>query len=544
MPILRYYQDEAATAIEWGWELDNRVGAKLPTGSGKTVMVADLFGRMQPGRCLFLADQDELCQQPRIVIQKFTGIIPALEKAKEQASLKAQVVVASSQTLSKKKRLERFPRDHFDYIVSDEVHRGTSRDAQIWDYFETAKVCGVTATPYRSNLADLSKWFSNMVYEMDILDLVEEGFAPPPLLLNLPVEIDVSKIAERRSFEGKDYDLDSVDSAITPYYAEIAELVRDNAKGYHGIAYLPLIKSSEAFAAVLRSMGVRALHIDGTSDNRDEIIQAFSRGEIDWLTNSNLLSTGVDIPICDAFLNLRLTKSRSWYQQARGRALRVLPGVIDHLPEKNQAHERRTLIAASQKPHALIFDLLCQHESLSAIRAADDFVRNEHDAQALFEASKNEKTPQDIAELAKRVQQEREAALVDALERAAIRSGLAMPVLAKEMAALLGRKDIVEYVPIQRWELESPTPQQLDILRERGVDVNSVKTKGEASAVIGMIVSRGKMGYSSFKQVKMIRQFDDFKPEKDRIANPETLSKSEASRIIDENMAAKRRSHV
>lgn len=547
MRQLRYYQRAAKDAVEWGWETDPRLLLKLPTGSGKNFTAAKLLEDMQPGRCLFVADQDELCAQPRSEIQKSTGIIAALDKAKDRASLQSQIVVGSSQTLARESkkgsgvypRLERYPRNHFDYIISDEVHRGTDRDAMIWDYFENARVCGMTATPYRSNLANLSKWLPKTAYEMDIIDLVEEGFAPEPLLLTLPVEIDIEAIKVKRGFEGKDYDLDSVDSIITPHYLTIAELMKENAKGRHGIVYLPLIRSSMDFAAILRKVGIKAVHIDGTSDNRDAILHAFGNGEIEWLCNATLLSTGVDLPRCDAFLNLRLTQSRSWYQQARGRAMRVLPGVIDDLPEKEQIEERRDRIAFSDKPNALILDLLLQNDKLGAAHGAEDFCRNEHDAKMLFERSKTERTPFEISAMAKKVQEEREAALVSALERAAIRSSLHSPMLADQAAALLGETDLLDYIPVQRWEQEPPSKQQLDALAGMGIDPHSIQSKGKASELITVMVERRKLGYCTMKQVKLIKQMGERKS--DSVKKPELLSMEEATRIIDTMSKARRR---
>ena len=549
MQQLRYYQRDAKNAVEFGWEMFDRQVMKLPTGAGKTFTVAKLFQDMHPGRCLFLADQDELVQQPRAAILRATGIIPAVEKAKDHADLRAQVVVASSQTLAKEKgkgsgdfpRLFRFPSNHFDYIVIDECHRRTDADIRICDHFDKAKVCGVTATPFRANLADLSHWFERVAYNMDILDLVDEGFAPPPKAITLPVEIDIAAVKTKRGNEGKDFDLESVDTTIAPYYKTIAEMVVEYAKGRYGIAYLPLIKSSEAFAAILRSVGLRAYHIDGTSSNRDALLHAFEHGEIDWLCNSNLLSTGVDIPRCDAFLNLRLTHSRAWYQQARGRAMRVLPGIIDHLPEKEQAKERRQLIANSAKPNALILDLLLQNDRLGAANTFEDFTRNQHDAQALFERAKKERTPFEIAELAKRVQEEREAALVSALERAAIRSALNSPMTADQTCALIGARDLLDYVPIQRWEQEKPTPRQIEALVARGIDATSIKSKGQASALIDLLIERGKLGFATVKQVKLIRQLDERKAPEDRVRHPEQMSVADANAFIDAVMTARRR---
>ena len=57
-----------------------------------------------------------------------------------------RVVVGSVQTLQRSARLERFPRDYFGTIIIDEAHHAiTDGYRRILDYFENAKVLGVTA---------------------------------------------------------------------------------------------------------------------------------------------------------------------------------------------------------------------------------------------------------------------------------------------------------------------------------------------------------------------------------------------------------------
>lgn len=549
MRQIRYYQKSARDGLLFGWDFASRQVIRMPTASGKTFTVSKIIQELLPDRCLYLGDQDELIQQPRAEIGAVTGVIPAVEQGKLKADFRAKIVIGSSQSMARESkkgsgiypRLERYPRNHFKYIFSDECHRATDRDQVVWDYFNQAKVCGLTATPWRMNMADLSKWFGKVAYSLDIMDFIEEGFAPPMERMTLPVEINVEAVKIRRGFDGKDFDLDSVDSTIAPYYDRIADLLVEHAKGRHGIAYLPLIRSSEAFATVLRSKGLRAYHIDGTSSDRDALIQRFKEGEIDWLTNSNLLSTGVDIPIADCFLNLRLTHSRSWFQQARGRVMRVLPGVIDHLPEKDQAAERRELIACSAKPSSLLFDILLQNDTLGAVHVADDFCQNEYDAKQLFERTKNERSPMEIAVMAKQIQQERESALVEALERAAIRSTMGSPMTADQVAALLGNTEIIGYIPVERWEQEPATVKQIETLAHHGIEASSIKSKGQANQLITVISSRIGRGFSTLKQVKLARQLSEFASQVDKIEHPELLSIGDASAAIDRMMKSRRR---
>lgn len=535
----RYFQREAKDATVWGWEKHDRQVVHLGTGAGKTFVSTMIIDEMAPDNCLFIADQQELCEQPLRELMK-AGIIAGLEKAGSQAPLSARVVVASSQTMQKKKRRERFPRNHFKRIVVDECHRRTEADIETCDYFEEAKVAGLTATPFKMRLANLSKWYGAVAYTKSMVDLVREAWAPIPKLLTLPVEISLANIRKAITSDGRDFNAEDVGTSIEPFFDIIADFIKSEANDRYGIAYLPLIASSKAFTQILQRHGITARHVDGNSPDRAEIIEAFGRREFHWLVNAGVVSTGVDIPLADAFLNLRVTMSRAWYQQARGRVLRPAPGVIDHLPEKDQIEMRRELIRNSIKPDALIIDLLWQDGDMTVVRGGDDFCDNEHDAEELFKKSKENKGPIDILAMQKFVQEQREGNLIAALERAALRTSMQTPLTAEQTAAILDEPEIVNYVEIQAWELQPPSENQLNNLRGRMIDVSSIKTMGYANKLISVLHWRSQCGMATLKQCKLIKQLNQLRPDGMKIENVSGLTISEATTIIDAELAARR----
>lgn len=534
----RWYQDETIDAVIWGWERFNRLLINLPTGSGKSFIAAKIIEQCSSDstRCLFLIDQNELATQALRAVTRFTGIIPAIEKAQHHSNLESRTVIGSIQTM-KKKRLERFPRDHFTHIVADEVHRITDAKSKVFDYFENAKVCGMTATPFRANLADLSKWFEHVAKSIPMIDLIGDGFAPSMRVLTLPVEIDLENIALRQTPDGKDYDLEQIESAIEPYFDSIAELIKENAQGRHGIAYLPLVKTSQAFASVLREHGITAKHVDGNSPDREQIIEGFARGQFSWLCNAALLSTGVDLPIASAFLNLRPSKSMNYYQQCLGRVMRPLPGVIDDLPGKDQAEERKQRLEDSSKPDSLIFDLLWQHDKLASIRPGSLFCDNEEDVAAFTRAAKD--GSQDAIELSKRVRRERELQLIRALERAAAAKILKEPISHAGAAVLIGSQELVTYQPVSRWEFEPITDAQRRTLMNWGIDTGAVATKGLAKQLIDSLHHRMRTGFATLKQLRVIAGFNQKRAEVERI-NAENFSVEEAAQVISQEFSRQR----
>ena len=122
---LRPYQKAAVEAVILAHQRGiQRALIALPTGTGKTIVFAQLIRRRQ-GRALVLAHRDELIEQ---AVQKLLWVDPGLDigvvKA-ERDEHQAEVVVASVQTLSRKARLQRL-RPDFDTVVVDEAHHATA----------------------------------------------------------------------------------------------------------------------------------------------------------------------------------------------------------------------------------------------------------------------------------------------------------------------------------------------------------------------------------------------------------------------------------
>jgi len=529
----RYYQREARAAVKEGLTKHKSGVLHLGTGAGKTAIVAkDIEGIKE--RCLFLGDQEELLDQPLRAFEEIGGVAAAREQAKIHAPLEARVVVASSQTMIKKARMERFPRNHFDRIYVDEAHRGSDRDKKICDYFETAKRIGLTATPFRATMKDLHKYYETVLYSKPMLDLCAEGFAPPMVMFHLPHEVDLSTCGIAKKFGTSDYLAEDIDSTITPELEAIAALFAEHAQHRHTIAYLPLIKTSEAFAAALRNVGVNAEHIEGGSPNRIQLQQAFKDGKIDCLTNAGVMSTGVDLPIADCYLNLRPLKSMTEYQQSAGRSMRVLPGLIDHLPEKDEADERREYIEWSQKPNTLMFDLLWQNDTLGVMTPAHLVATSEAEADEMNALAKKNLSPEDLIALKLRVQAEREARLTRALEKAAMKAANRHGVSAEHVGALIGSRALQGYEPIAEWEWQTDpvSPNQASALVNLGVNLSTVENKGHASKILDELCWRAKNKLCALWQITRIMRINEKRDPEARILAPHMLTYANAQAII------------
>ena len=79
--ILRPYQIEAVSGVRKSWGQFNRSLGISPTGSGKTVIFADITEkRLSRGRVLILAHRDELIDQAIDKLYRARGLCSAKER--------------------------------------------------------------------------------------------------------------------------------------------------------------------------------------------------------------------------------------------------------------------------------------------------------------------------------------------------------------------------------------------------------------------------------------------------------------------------------
>jgi superfamily II DNA or RNA helicase len=505
--VFRPYQADASKAIVSTWQKHKSCMCVVATGGGKTLIAAGTAAKIQNnGRILFLANRNELCTQPLSVFAEQCGIAPALEKADSFAPLEARVVVGSVQTITRKKRLERFPSDHFAYIFADEAHMAAAESwKRIFTHFSSARICGITATPFRTDNKNLTEIFEAEAYRMPLFDLVDQGYlVSPDHVDKLSTAISLAQVRVRRTAEGKDYDLQDAHDAIMPYLREIAKELKARHSNRHILAFLPLVASSQKFVEACVAEGLNAVHIDGEDPERDQKLEAFKEGRITILANSNLLHTGVDMPVCDATLNLRPTRSKVLYQQIVGRSTRTVPGLIDAIEDIDG---RLRAIARSTKPEAFIIDPLWLSAEHDLVTPSYLVAQNEEEA---LEMNKRAGKSYSLRGLNRQVQLEREEVIRRRLERVANFREHKVP--ASYFAACTGEHALVNYQPVFKWEAEPPVRFSCLLLAKAGIDPESVTSEGQAREVLQAIGRRRYHGLAEIPQLASIVETQGIAP--------------------------------
>lgn len=517
----RPYQLEASSAILSAWGKHRSCLASLATGAGKTVIAAGVTQYVvekNRGRVLFLANRNELCVQPLATFADQLGFVPALEKAESSAPLDAKVVIGSVQTLAREKRLQRFPKDHFSFIFADEAHLAVSPSwRRVLDYFEGAKLCGITATPFRADAKDLRDVFEAEAFRKNLFELVDEGWlVNPDHVYKLESAISLAQVRVKKSTEGIDYDLNDAASAIEPYFIEIAKEIKEKHAGRKMLAFLPLVASSQKFVAACQSVGLNAVHIDGEDPDRNTKLRLFKDGQIALLSNANLLHTGVDIPACDCTLNLRPTKSKVLYMQIIGRSTRTVPGLIDGL---DTVEARLKAIAGSAKPQAYILDPLWLTADHDLVTPSFLIAPNQQDAEEMNRRATNSYS---LRALAREVQADREEAIRRRLEAAArFREG---KVSAEYFAAATEDHELVNYEAVYKWEEQPPTKFSKLLLQQAGIDPESVPSEGYARQVMRAIGRRRYKGLAEIGSLSFFAERAGLTPQLWKITKKEALT--------------------
>lgn len=348
---LRDYQREALDSVASGFFSDPPYARQLvvlPTGTGKTPVLASLFSEPRLAawrngfdpvnqKILVIAHREELLVQAAETIEQWhPGLIVEIEQAERRASMFADVVVASVKSLVR--RLKNFDPAQYRVVIVDEAHHVTAPVyVKCLEYFgvlpeATDKLLlGFTATPKRGDSVGLDHIFQRIAIAKDIRWMIQHGY----LCRLRAFHVDTKVSLEQVKIVNGDFAVGDLSDTVntTARNRLVVEKWRELAGDRKTIAFTVDVAHAHDLAQAFTERGIRAEPVSGQTprDHRRELLEAFSRGDVQVVTNCGILVEGYNEPSVSCIVHARPTKSDLLYRQMSGRATRLHPGKDDAL---------------------------------------------------------------------------------------------------------------------------------------------------------------------------------------------------------------------
>lgn len=335
MAELRTYQHDAIQSLRRS--LSNggqRPILVSPTGSGKTIMARGVIegALAKDKRVLFLAPRRELIRQAsRTLADVDHGIVMAGVEPHT-----APVQIASWDTLRSWISREKIDPLPADVLIVDEAHLSLAPTYRklMAEHYSEIPVVGLTATPARSDGSSLGDWYDDLVEAASVRELIDQGYLVEPVYY-APTKPDLEGLRvvrgdyETRGISNR-FDQPNIVGDVVSNWCRIAS-------DRQTVVFAATVAHARHLRDRFREIGVSCeiIHSQLPLDERQQVLDGVESGEIQVVTNVDVLSYGWDSPRMSCAVLARPTKSIVRYMQVVGRVLRPAPGksdavVIDH----------------------------------------------------------------------------------------------------------------------------------------------------------------------------------------------------------------------
>ncbi len=319
---------------------------ELATGLGKSLVAAtitkELIDAYVTPRVLYVTHTRELVQQS---FQEMIGLWPQAPAGINSAGLgrrdwQSQIIFSGIQSIYRHTGIL----GPVDLVIVDECQlipraaQGMYHQlfASLRERKPKMRVLGLTATPFRLDSGRLDSGddalFEKTVYKYGIAEGVQDGYLSPLVSKAMTAEIDTSKV-HTRAGEFVNAELEAAAMAGANVPGAVDEILAYGEDRRAWLIFCVSIKHAEAVAAEMkrRGVGCGVVTSETPKRQRDDLVSAFSRGDLRALANVNVLSIGFNVPHVDLIALLRPTQSPGLAIQQIGRGTRLAPGKQDCL---------------------------------------------------------------------------------------------------------------------------------------------------------------------------------------------------------------------
>ena len=361
------YQEEMKERIEKALRLHQSVMVQMPTGTGKTVLLAEQVKSEErrvknpdgekseklkvKNPCVWIVvHRRELVEQIKETLAKQldSSLFPLHFSLPPDSSLftfpSSLIKVFSIQWLSRHyHELDERP----SLIIIDEAHHAVAKTyKEVMDAYPEAKKLGLTATPCRLNKHGFTDLFDVLLQSWSYNKFIADGWLSLYDYMSVKADSLDQQIVFGLTKRGADGDFSLREMSekldVRPSIERLCDTAIRYAKDKKGIVYAIDIKHAEHIAEYYRERGLNAVAISSKTpaEERKYIIERF-RNSNDSLKNTNcqvldspirilvnvdLFGEGFDCPDVEFIQLARPTLSLSKYLQQVGRGMRVYEG--------------------------------------------------------------------------------------------------------------------------------------------------------------------------------------------------------------------------
>ena len=341
------YQKDMAMRIEKAFRLYRSVMAQMPTGTGKTVVLASVvesFLGEHPLKSVWIvAHRRELVSQIQETIERvFSNRLAEKEDGSSDNLIEKPLdssLFTLRSSLIKAMSIQWLAR-HYDeigeepgMIVIDEAHHALAKTyKEMWERFPKAKFLGLTATPCRLNGKGFIDLFDVLVQSWSVPEFISKGRLATYDFVSIKSNGVTQRLIDslqKRGADG-DYQNKEMDMLLNkrPSIERLYRSFEEYGKDRKGIVYAINISHAKKIVELYQEHGIKAVAIDSKTPaaERQADIETFKKGDIQVLVNVDIFSEGFDCPDVEFVQLARPTLSLAKYLQMVGRGLRVAKG--------------------------------------------------------------------------------------------------------------------------------------------------------------------------------------------------------------------------
>ena len=341
------YQKDMVMRIEKAFRLYRSVMAQMPTGTGKTVVLASVvesFLGEHPLKSVWIvAHRRELVSQIQETIERvFSNRLAEKEDGSSDNLIEKPLdssLFTLRSSLIKAMSIQWLAR-HYDeigeepgMIVIDEAHHALAKTyKEMWERFPKAKFLGLTATPCRLNGKGFIDLFDVLVQSWSVPEFISKGRLATYDFVSIKSNGVTQRLIDslqKRGADG-DYQNKEMDMLLNkrPSIERLYRSFEEYGKDRKGIVYAINISHAKKIVELYQEHGIKAVAIDSKTPaaERQADIETFKKGDIQVLVNVDIFSEGFDCPDVEFVQLARPTLSLAKYLQMVGRGLRVAKG--------------------------------------------------------------------------------------------------------------------------------------------------------------------------------------------------------------------------